>query len=245
MAIPAVVGGTVIEIYNDKDRGNGVRIKGEDGREYRYVHMKYAPRVKVGTKVSAGMSLGQIGSTGDSTGPHLDLKVLDSKGNYLNPMQVLKSIQSASTSTAVKGVSNVPGAKNNPSISGGDYKSFGINTKKIDKEAKNSSSYQTYKSHLSQAISSGVIPNDPKTIVALTELIGRESTWNPKADNQSSTAWGYGQFLNDTRSNYKAKYPKYDYNNPVDQIILTYLYTKDRYGGPVGAIQHHDKENWY
>lgn len=118
------------------------------------------------------------------------------------------------------------------------------NTWKLDKEATNSKSYQTFKGHLSEALNSGKIPTDKETIIALTELIGRESTWNPQADNPSSTAYGYGQFLKSTRQAYETQYGM-SYDNPVNQIIMTYLYAKDRYGSPVKALQFWDKNNWY
>jgi murein DD-endopeptidase MepM/ murein hydrolase activator NlpD len=52
--------------------GNWVKIKHADGRETYYGHMKKGTvAVKVGDKVTCGQKLGQVGSAGYSTGPHL------------------------------------------------------------------------------------------------------------------------------------------------------------------------------
>ena len=145
----------------------------------------------------------------------------------------------ANSATSGNGKSTSSGGNNPYKVTASSYK----NTWKTKKEAANSSNYKTYKTHLAQAMQSGKIPGS--WVVALTELIGRESTWNPKGDNPKSTAWGYGQFLDSTRANYKKKYPQYDYNNPVHQIILTALYVKDRYGTPEAALKFWDKNNFY
>lgn len=79
----------------------------------------------------------------------------------------------------------------------------------------------------------------------LTELFGRESTWNPYAKNDSSTAYGYAQFLDTTQANYKQKFPQYDYRKPLDQLVLGIHYVKDRYGDPTKALAFWDLNNWY
>lgn len=81
-------------------------------------------------------------------------------------------------------------------------------------------------------------------IKPMSELIARESSWNPNAKNPSSTAHGYGQFLNSTRKNYEKKYG-IGYTSPVNQLVLTMHYVKDRYGTPQKAINFHNKNNWY
>lgn len=95
---------------------------------------------------------------------------------------------------------------------------------------------------MTAAIKKGVAFADVR---ALTELIARESGFNSRADNPTSTAWGYGQFLDSTRKTYKKLYPNLDYNNPVDQIVLTSLYAKERYGSIENALKHWDKNKWY
>jgi hypothetical protein len=116
------------------------------------------------------------------------------------------------------------------------------NTWKTQKEAVKSSSYQTYKQHLVSAIQSGKI--SANWAPALTELVGRESSWNPGARNGHSTAYGYGQFLSSTRSNYEKKMGL-NYSNPVNQLIMMAQYVKDRYGSPEAALAFWDRNKYY
>lgn len=116
------------------------------------------------------------------------------------------------------------------------------NTWKTNREAKHTKSYSTYKKHMTEAMSKGLPSNWAN---AMTELVGRESSWNPNAQNRSSTAHGYAQFLNSTVKNYKKRYPNLNYNNPVDQLLLMYHYVKDRYGSPQAALKYWDKHNYY
>jgi hypothetical protein len=101
---------------------------------------------------------------------------------------------------------------------------------------------QSYQGHLNKAIQSGAIPKE--WAGALTELVGRESSWNPTAKNPKSTAHGYGQFLKSTRSDYEKK-TGLDYDNPVHQLIMMAQYVKDRYGTPEKALAFWDKNRWY
>ncbi|MNO11544.1 putative endo-beta-N-acetylglucosaminidase precursor [compost metagenome] len=75
--------------------GNGVVVMGSDGREYAYNHMQNDPTLKIGDSVVAGSVLGQIGSTGKSSGAHLDLKVKED-GQYIDPEQLLKTMSASS-----------------------------------------------------------------------------------------------------------------------------------------------------
>jgi hypothetical protein len=101
---------------------------------------------------------------------------------------------------------------------------------------------KTYQTHMNQAVQSGGVP--AAWVPAMTELIGRESSWNHKADNPTSTAYGYGQFLDSTESNYEKKMGL-NYDNPVHQLIMMTQYVKDRYGTPEKALAFWDKNKWY
>jgi hypothetical protein len=195
--------------------------------------------VKVGQKISKGTIVGKAGSSGRSTGAHLDYGVKNAKGVAVDPTPYLTA-KPATAKTSSSGSNSLGGSagKQLAPSSGSSYK----NTYKINKEALKSPNYQTYKKNLASAISSGKVPDS--WAVALTELIGRESTWNPSVKNSKSSAYGYGQFIKSTREAYEKK-TGLSYKNPVNQIIMTAQYVKDRYGTPEAALAFWDKNNYY
>lgn len=100
---------------------------------------------------------------------------------------------------------------------------------------------QTFQQHMSAAVQRGV---DPSWVPLLSEIVKRESSFNPNAKNPNSTAYGYGQFLSSTRANYEKK-TGLSYNDPVNQLIMMASYVKDRYGTPAAALAHWNKNKWY
>jgi murein DD-endopeptidase MepM/ murein hydrolase activator NlpD len=70
--------------------GNWIEVKGDDGKNYRFAHLQTMD-VKAGSKVGQGQQLGRVDSTGNSTGDHLHVEVLDSaRGNQpINPKEYL------------------------------------------------------------------------------------------------------------------------------------------------------------
>jgi hypothetical protein len=76
---------------------------------------------------------------------------------------------------------------------------------------------------------------------ALQELVQRESSWDPQADNPTSTAHGLFQFLESTRNNYGIGLNA----SPKAQIAAGLRYIQDRYGSPSKALAFHDRENYY
>jgi hypothetical protein len=75
---------------------------------------------------------------------------------------------------------------------------------------------------------------DSKQLKCLFELIDRESSWNAKADNPHSTAFGLFQQLNLDPAASKQK-----------QIRLGLTYVQHRYGTACAALKHHDLKGWY
>ncbi|MGF9946085.1 transglycosylase SLT domain-containing protein [Priestia megaterium] len=77
-------------LINNATAGNGVRIR--SGKDLlSYIHMNGAPPVKVGQHINAGDLIGHVGTTGRSTGNHLDLKIKRGS-SYINPLTYLKNM---------------------------------------------------------------------------------------------------------------------------------------------------------
>ncbi len=86
--VRAVADGVVTKKSYDKAAGNMLKIKHPGNLSSGYLHLRgFAKGIKVGAKVSQGQVIGYVGSTGRSTGPHLDFRLW--KGNTpINPLKV-------------------------------------------------------------------------------------------------------------------------------------------------------------
>lgn len=80
----AAKNGVVVEAGWGGAYGNTVVIQHSDGTQTRYAHLA-SSNVSVGQEVKAGQQIGEVGSTGNSTGPHLHFEVMDSQGNFMDP----------------------------------------------------------------------------------------------------------------------------------------------------------------
>lgn len=78
--------GVVVEKAYKGAGGNTVKIKHNSVYTTAYLHLsKYASGLKVGQRVKQGEVIGYVGSTGRSTGPHLDFRVWKN-GTPINPL---------------------------------------------------------------------------------------------------------------------------------------------------------------
>ncbi|MFF3867673.1 peptidoglycan DD-metalloendopeptidase family protein [Micromonospora sp. NPDC001898] len=75
MAIGAAYTGTVTFAGWTSGGGNMVTVSHASGYQTRYLHMVQQPAVAVGQRVGQGQVLGYVGSTGNSTGPHLHFEI--------------------------------------------------------------------------------------------------------------------------------------------------------------------------
>jgi murein DD-endopeptidase MepM/ murein hydrolase activator NlpD len=82
--IHACSSGTVTTAGEFDMVGKYIVIKDETGYMTHYEHLSEID-VSVGDEVRHGDVIGKVGSTGDSTGPHLHLGIQDADGNWLNP----------------------------------------------------------------------------------------------------------------------------------------------------------------
>jgi murein DD-endopeptidase MepM/ murein hydrolase activator NlpD len=84
----SVADGTVIFAGWGGGGGNTLKIKHAGNLQTGYLHLKsFAKGIKVGTKVSQGQLIGYVGSTGTSTGPHLDYRIWKN-GTPIDPLKV-------------------------------------------------------------------------------------------------------------------------------------------------------------
>ncbi|MDL2320547.1 peptidoglycan DD-metalloendopeptidase family protein, partial [Alistipes sp. OttesenSCG-928-B03] len=87
--VVAVADGTIsFKGWDSKGGGNVVKIKHSQGMQTGYLHLsKFGPGIANGKRVSQGDVIGYVGSTGTSTGPHLDYRVWIN-GKAIDPLKV-------------------------------------------------------------------------------------------------------------------------------------------------------------
>jgi murein DD-endopeptidase MepM/ murein hydrolase activator NlpD len=77
-----VAAGTVTFSARSGGAGNLIKLRHANGFETYYMHLSRL-QVRAGQKVNQGQQIGLVGSTGLSTGPHLDFRIRKN-GRYLN-----------------------------------------------------------------------------------------------------------------------------------------------------------------
>lgn len=84
--VRAVADGTVLRAGWNGGNGIQVHLRHHAGYETMYNHLsRLGPRVRRGTRVDQRQVIGYVGSTGLSTGPHLDYRV-KKNGRFVNPL---------------------------------------------------------------------------------------------------------------------------------------------------------------
>lgn len=85
----SIADGTVSRKYWDRyGGGNTMWVKHAQGLESGYLHLsRYAKGIAPGVRVRQGQVIAYVGSTGMSTGPHLDYRIKQ-RGKYINPLKV-------------------------------------------------------------------------------------------------------------------------------------------------------------
>jgi murein DD-endopeptidase MepM/ murein hydrolase activator NlpD len=85
-AVLAAADGVVTRVGQDPGYGRFVELKHAAGLSTRYGHLaRFAEGVAPGVAVKAGTAVGQLGSTGASTGDHLHFEVRDAEDRPMNP----------------------------------------------------------------------------------------------------------------------------------------------------------------
>ncbi|MDE7170137.1 MAG: M23 family metallopeptidase, partial [Mucispirillum sp.] len=85
--VKATASGVVQIKSRTKGNGNYIALRHANGYETFYLHLNGFNRaIKKGSRVAQGQIIGYVGSTGYSTGPHLDYRIRKN-GTWLNPMK--------------------------------------------------------------------------------------------------------------------------------------------------------------
>ena len=86
--VHATADGVVTLAGKNGGGGNTVRLRHPNGYETNYLHLsRYGQGVRTGVRVTQGQVIGYVGSTGLSTGPHLDYRVRQN-GGWINPLTI-------------------------------------------------------------------------------------------------------------------------------------------------------------
>lgn len=87
--VKAIGSGSVTFRGWGKGAGNYIVLKHANGYESMYLHLSgFAKKLQKGGKVRQGEVIGYVGSTGYSTGPHLDFR-MKKNGQFINPEKTL------------------------------------------------------------------------------------------------------------------------------------------------------------
>ena len=87
----------------------------------------------------------------------------------------------------------------------------------------------------------GKLGGSGSEFTCLENLWGKESGWNPNAQNPSSTAYGIPQFLDSTWASTGIAKTSDGYR----QIDAGLIYIENRFGSPCGAWAHSQANGWY
>jgi hypothetical protein len=92
-----------------------------------------------------------------------------------------------------------------------------------------------------QEYAMGKLGGNGSEFSCLENLWGKESRWNPNAQNPSSSAYGIPQFLDSTWAGTGIAKTSDGYR----QIDAGLIYIEQRYGSPCAAWAHSRAHNWY
>ena len=126
-AIKSVQGGKVTANGWVSGYGWTIEVTHDNGYVSMYHHMQNQSSVAVGTEVKQGQTIGNVGSTGNSTGPHLDLTI-SKDGTPVDPASLIGDYKNAKTGYVYEGspvYTQLSTAASKSKKSGGSGKSGG------------------------------------------------------------------------------------------------------------------------
>jgi hypothetical protein len=175
--VAAAASGTVISAGPASDGAVIVKIQHDDGYVSLYAHLDPSLKVSVGQHVAAGQSIGQVGMTGVTTGPHLHFGLYNPGGTAVDPSTWLAAGHLPSAATLMAPSPSDPTSLTE--VSGSTVLA------RFDAV----SSSIPYASNIrAAAIANGIDP------LLLASLVAHESNFNPQAVSRTG-AQGMTQLL--------------------------------------------------
>lgn len=236
--------------------GNYIRIDHGGGLETFYGHLSQI-LTSVGAMVDAGTVIGLVGSTGASTGPHLHFGA-SLNGASIDPSGILSGEMTGSGGGGALGIlSSIAGWLSDLSgigdsqwaqIAGGAVSS----TLGRLKDWVLSKIGGLFSGSSPSSVEAGSVQEMAQQMAAargwtgdqwaaLDWIVQHESSWNPNAQNPSSTAYGLFQFLDSTWASVGASKT----SDPALQIQAGLAYIAQRYGTPAAAQAFWAQNGWY
>lgn len=84
--VQATADGTVVYVGRRGSSGRMIHIRHNNRYETMYLHLRgYARGIRKGARIRGGQTIASVGSSGESTGPHLDYRI-KKDGRYINPL---------------------------------------------------------------------------------------------------------------------------------------------------------------
>lgn len=87
-ALYSAVEGTVVDSHYSDSAGNMIIIENDSGWRITFMHMD-SRAVSVGDTIKQGQYVGTSGNTGNSTGPHLHIRIHDAEDQPINPVFII------------------------------------------------------------------------------------------------------------------------------------------------------------
>jgi hypothetical protein len=109
LPVLAAAEGVVTRVAVDPGYGRFVELKHAAGLSTRYAHLdRFLPQIAPGVAVKAGAPVGEIGSTGTSTGAHLHFEIRDDEDRPLNPELFLGRSFATSAELPLRAAERIP-----------------------------------------------------------------------------------------------------------------------------------------
>ena len=238
--------GVVIQSGWNDGYGNSLTIDHGNGRTSLYGHMVNAPNWKVGQIIKPGQQIGQVGSTGNSTGPHLHFE-LRQNGRTVDPNTAWPIWRGSGGVESISGLFGLPslgpwGAL----IEGAFYQMTngtmtGASGRVLPGSLPPVGDLQKYAMQLLQRRGWG------NQWASFNSIVNAEdASWNPTAVNPQSGAWGIPQALPGDKMAIEGSDWRTNGRTQLRWMINDYIpHQSSHFSTPDEAWAFHQRMGWY